>query len=235
MFLIRKSHGPAKASNGAIGRALSRLREQRQRRTARIGFIVDATGSREAGWEEAQTVQGRMFQAVSDIGRVAVRLVHFGGNHMSDHGWNSNAAGLAAAMAAVRCQSGLTQIIPSLQCFVDGDRADAVILVGDAFEEEAVEAFQLLPFLNAAGTRIFAFFEGDNRAAEAVFRRLAEETGGRFARLGEDLPLGDLCEGVALLAAGGSRAVNKLKNDKARQLLLGGPARRAQEENTDAR
>ncbi len=127
-----------------------------------------------------------MFQAVSDIGRVAVRLVHFGGNHMSDHGWNSNAAGLAAAMAAVRCQSGLTQIIPSLQCFVDGDRAEAVILVGDAFEEEAVEAFQLLPFLNAAGTRIFAFFEGDNRAAEAVFRRLAEETGGRFARLGEN-------------------------------------------------
>ena len=57
-----------------------------------------------------------------------------------------------------------------------------------------------------------------------MFRRLAEETGGKFARFGEDLPLGALCEGVALLTAGGDQAVKRLGNKKVRQLLLTGPS-----------
>lgn len=214
-----------KTMGKSLTRAVARAKADRQR--VRIGFIVDATASRDAAWEQAQTVQGRMFQAVAGLGRVSLRLVHFGGSALTDHGWSEDTSRLAARMAAVRCRQGLTQVLPALRAFVDdGEKADAVILVGDAFEEEPDEALLLCQALRMRGIKVFAFFEGDLQAAEDQFRLIAETTGGRFARLGDDLPLADLCEGVALLAAGGENAVRRLTNERARQLLLTGPTGR---------
>lgn len=229
MLPLKKTAAALPAKSGAFTRALERFREQRKAdsRITRIGFIVDATGSRHATWEQAQTVQGRMFQAVAGLGRVSLRLVHFGGGVLTDHGWSEDTGRLAARMAAVRCHAGQTQVLPALRAFADdGERADAVILVGDAFEEEPDEALLLCQALRQRGIRVFAFFEGDLRAAEDQFRLIAETTGGRFARLGDDLPLADLCEGVALLAAGGEKAVRRLGNERARRLLLTGPSDR---------
>lgn len=224
MFPIRKIKANTPARSGAFARAVERMRAA-SRPGTRIGFIIDATGSREAGWEQAQTAQGRMFDAVAGFGKVSLRLVHYGGGGLTDHGYSEDAIGLAAAMAAVRCRRGLTQILPALEALrIDDVRPEAIIIVGDAFEEDADALARALPFIRQAGIRIFSFFEGENRAAEFVFRRMAEETGGRFARLGDGLPLGDLCAGVALLAAGGSKAVKRLKNERARRLLLGGPS-----------
>lgn len=214
-----------KTMGKSLTRAVARAKADRQR--VRIGFIVDATGSREKSWEQAQTVQGRMFQSVADLGRVSIRLVHFGGGELIDHGWSADTHELAAHMAAVRCRTGGTQILQALRAFLgDTDQADAIILVGDAFEEDAHDAERLALSLRAAGIKVFSFFEGDLRQAQEVFRKLAEITGGRFAMLGDDLPLGDLCEGVALLAAGGEKAVRRLKNERARRLLLTGPSSR---------
>lgn len=228
MFLTKKSSAmPPRA--GAIARALCRLREAQAPapRPVRIGFIIDATGSREAGWQQAQRAQRRIFSAVAGLGAVMLRLQHFGGGELTDHGWRDDSMELAAAMAAVRCRTGLTQILPALQSFIGEDKpAAAVILVGDSFEENPDPIAGMLPFLRAGGTRIFAFFEGNDAHAEAVFRRMAEGTNGRFARLSTDLPLVDLCEGVALLAAGGRRAIKQLKNERARRLLLAAPAPR---------
>lgn len=229
MLPSRKSQAHALAQRGAFGRALQRFQEKRakDKRIVHIGFVVDATASRQETWERAQTVQGRMFQAVAGLGRVSLRLVHFGGGELIDHGWSKDASWLAARMAAVRCRQGLTQVVPALRGFVDdGEKADAVILVGDAFEEEPGEALMLSHTLRMRGIRVFAFFEGGLQAAEDQFRLIAETTGGRFARLGDDLPLADLCEGVALLAAGGEKAVRRLTNERARRLLLTGPADR---------
>ncbi len=186
------------AKRGAFGRALERFREKRKAdgRIVRIGFIVDATASRVRTWEEAQIAQGRMVRAVAGIGRVAVRLVHFGGGQLTDYEWSADTRALARKMAAVRCRMGLTQIIPALQLFMEDELApNAVILVGDAFEEDAAALAPLLASLRARQIRVFAFFDGEAGFSEDIYRKIAMETGGRFARLGDDLPLGDLCEG----------------------------------------
>jgi len=75
---------------------------------------------------------------------------------------------------------------------------------------------------------MFSFIEGDGLTANAVFKKLTYDTGWKFARFGADLPLGDLCEGVALLTSGGTKALRRLKNEKARLLLAGPSAKYAQ-------
>jgi len=160
---------------------------------------------------------------------LSLRLLHFGGNELTDHGWQEDPRHLAAKMAAVRCASGLTQILPALEHFLDdtAPTASAIILIGDCFEECSEEGEHIARLLAAQKIKVFSFLEGDDGTAQAVFKRLAEVTGGRFAQFGGALPLGDLCEGVALLTAGGNRAVKHLKNERVAQLLLTGPARNA--------
>lgn len=212
-------------STGAFMRAMKRFRTTRER--VHIGLIIDATSSRAKTWEQAQKIQMRMFGRITGLGRLSLRLVHFGGYEVVDHGWQSDPKRLAAKMAAVRCVSGLTQILESLEYFIDDatPRANAIILIGDCFEECSEEAEHVARRLAARKTKVFSFLEGnEDPVAEAVFKRLAAVTGGKFARLGAELPLGDLCEGVALLAAGGEKAVKRLSNQKAQRLLLGGPS-----------
>jgi hypothetical protein len=122
----------------------------------------------------------------------------------------------------------MTQILPALEAFLDDpeEPASAIILIGDAFEEDSDEADHIARLLAQKNIRVFSFLEGDHGTAEIVFQRLAAATCGKFARFGSDLPLADLCEGVALLTSGGAKAVKRLQNAKARQLLLAGPAKR---------
>lgn len=207
--------------SGAIGRALERLAaKQAQARTVRIGLIVDATGSRQASWEDAQRVQGRMLESLGRTGRVLLRLIYFGGGELTACAWSSDHAALSAHMAAVRCRKGHTQILDGLRRFLrEGEEAESIILVGDAFEEDAGSAELLAALLRDSGAKIFAFLEGDDAHAARIFRKLAEATGGRFARLGAELPLGALCEGVVLLTAHGREGLRRLKHEKARLLL----------------
>jgi hypothetical protein len=226
---ITRSRGSAAAKQGAFARALERMREKRmeREREVRIGLIVDATGSREASWEQAQVAQARVFDALARLHKASLRLVHYGGGEIIAHGYAEDATELAARMAAVRCHQGLTQILPALRVMqFDDVRPEVIIVVGDAFEEDADELAHTLPFIKDMGIRIYALFEGENLAAERAFRLMAEKTGGRFARLGEDMPLTDLCEGIALLVGGGARAVKRIGNKSVRTLLLSGPETR---------
>jgi len=78
--------------------------------------------------------------------------------------------------------------------------------------------------LKDKGIKVFSFIKGDDWTAQSIFQRIAEITGGRFAKFGDALPLADLCEGVALLTSGGKKALRRLKNEKAR-LLLSAPSK----------
>ncbi|UEM04743.1 hypothetical protein JL101_004690 [Skermanella rosea] len=212
------------SGKGALRRALERFaeREAQRRRVTRIGFLIDATASRASSWEQAQ-----MFRSVQKLGRLAVRLVRFGGGRLTDDGWFDDPQKAAAAMARVRCQSGVTQILPGLAAFLDAPpemRPSAIILIGDSFEEDAREAERVGAALRNAGIRVFSFLEGDDGTARAVFGGLARLTGGRFAALGAELPLHALCEAVALLTAGGAKALARLPDGPAKRLLLAGPS-----------
>lgn len=206
----------------ALTRAVAAFKAQR--RPVHIGMIIDATGSREESWEQAQTAQLRMFKDLGGLKALQLRLLQFGGGKLTDYGWQGDALKAAKKMAAVRCRQGLTQFIPALEAFAaDGKKADALILIGDAFEES--DNVALLPSWNLRdrGTRVFCFREGDDPVAASAFSTIAETTGGRSIKLGDELPLADLCSGAALLAAGGQDALKRLPNAKARQLLLPPP------------
>lgn len=222
---------PTIKSTNAAPSAFQRARERfaARKRPARIGFLVDATGSRFDTWENAQCTQARMFRLAGQLRALSLRLVHYGGGQLIDHGWMDSPRDVAAAMASVRCEQGLTQILQGLCAFqhdAPESRADAIILIGDCFEEDASQAQQVALALKQAGIRVFCFLEGPDWTAERVFRRIAEITGGKFAKFGSELPLPDLCQGVALLTAGGPKALKRLENKRARQLLLTGPSRR---------
>jgi hypothetical protein len=130
-------------------------------------------------------------------------------------------------MAKVKCRTGLTQTIQGLECFIDEkpeNRAGAIILIGDSFEEDIINAAKTAALLKTKNIKVFSFIEGDDWTAHSVFQNLAATTGGKFAKFGDDLPLGALCEGVALLTSGEEKALTQLKNDKVR-LLLAGPSK----------
>jgi hypothetical protein len=166
-----------------------------------------------------------MFASVSGIGAMALRLVHFGGGALTDHGWMNSAQEVATAMNKVECVTGLTQYLPALRAFLDdGDRPDAIILIGDMFEEDTSEIAGIAQVLSDAGVKLFTFLEGDDQNAASIFHLLSFHTHGTFARFGTQLPLRDLCEGVALLTAGGQTALKRLENKKVQRLLLNGPS-----------
>lgn len=205
----------------AFRRATTRYSEALK--PAHLGFIIDATGSRAGTWEVAQAAQRRLFAATRRIRRLKVRLIRFGGNEIVDHGWQDDPGQITRLMAGVRCRGGLTQYLPSLQGFLD-QSADsgpsAIILIGDCFEEDSDEAARMAGVLKRADIRLFCFQEGSDGFAGNVFRMFARVTGGRYARLGADLPLAELCEGVALLTAGGRPAVAALSDSRTKQVLL---------------
>ncbi|MEW8092424.1 MAG: hypothetical protein AB2784_22700 [Candidatus Thiodiazotropha endolucinida] len=211
-----------------LKRAITRYKTRAAaKRGVRIGFIIDATASRRKTWEEAQVIQARMFKATQDISALNLRLVHYGGENLNDLGWESDVRKIAAHMAAVRCERGLTQINDALRLFLDEapeDKADAIILIGDSFEEDSDDTAHLTKQLKRQKIKIFSFIDGDDLTGTTVFEKLATNTGGTFAQFGEDLPLAALCEGVALLTSGGRKALRHLKNEKAR-LLLSGPSK----------
>ncbi|MBU0800486.1 MAG: VWA domain-containing protein, partial [Alphaproteobacteria bacterium] len=71
-----------------------------------IGYIIDATGSRQSTWAQAQTIQRTMFDNVKSMGAMQLRLIHFGGGELKDLGWKQDPAAVASAMSAVECESG---------------------------------------------------------------------------------------------------------------------------------
>lgn len=214
--------------NNVIARAIGRYKERAElKRGARIGFLIDATASREHRWEQAQVIQAKMFRSASGLNALKLRLVYFGGNQLSKLNWDNDEHKIAAHMAAVRCRAGLTQIIEGLESFIDEvpeHGASAIILIGDSFEEDSALAKKTATLLKEKGIKVFSFIEGDDWTAHSVFKNLATVTGGKFAKFGDELPLDELCQGVALLTSGGKKALSRLENKNVR-LLLAGPSK----------
>ncbi len=213
-----------KGRKNLLARVMVRYQERAAiARGTRIGFLIDATASRENTWAQAQMIQANMFRSASGLKSLKLRLVYFGGNQLTKLEWSDNARLIAARMTKVRCDAGLTQITKGLEAFIDEKpeyRAGAIILIGDSFEEDVIKAERIAAILRNKNIKVFSFIEGEDQTAHCVFKNLAIVTGGKFAKFGNELPLGDLCEGVALLTSGGKKALAQLKNEKVRRLLL---------------
>ena len=142
-----------------------------------------------------------------------VQLVFYRGfNECKASRWLSNGTSLHAAMRAVFCVGGETQIARILRhSFKEAEvhRIGALVFVGDAMEEKLDELCALAGKLALRGVPVFVFHEGSDPTAARAFKEIARLTSGAYCRFDANSAdeLRALLGAVAAYAAGGRRAL----------------------------
>lgn len=204
--------------------AMPKVRPAAER--GRLLFAMDATMSRQPTWDRACKLQGEMFLATRDIGGLDVQLVFFRGfGELKKSPWVSDAGALLRLMSSVSCRGGYTQIERVLELALKetGERkVDAVVYVGDCCEEEADRLCHLAGRLGVLGVPVFLFHEGGDPIAAMAFREMARLSGGAYAPFdaGSADQLKDLLRAVAVYAAGGRSALQRIAGASARSARL---------------
>jgi len=182
-------------------------------RRGRLIFSLDATASREPTWDRACHIQGSMFQETAALGGLDVQLVFYRGfGECKASKWQSDPKELGRVMTGVRCLGGQTQIAKVLKHAVketEQRKVDALIFVGDAFEEDIDAVCHVAGQLGVLGVPAFLFHEGGNPIAIRAFEQIARLTGGAacpFDGASADR-LRDLLSAVAIYATGGRQAL----------------------------
>jgi hypothetical protein len=194
----------------------------------RLIFALDATMSRQATWDLAQSLQARMFQAAADLGGLDVQLVYFRGfNECRASRFVSGGKGLADLMAKIDVRGGTTQIGKVLSHARDEARrarVGALVFVGDAMEESVDRLLTVAGELAIAGVKAFMFQEGADPNALRAFREIARLTGGAYGAFDANAAhrLEGLLRAAAAYAAGGKAGLEaQALQDDAARLLLG--------------
>jgi hypothetical protein len=97
-------------------------------------------------------------------------------------------------------------------------QVNALVLVGDAFEESVDE---VCIEARGLGVPCFLFQEGDDPTVGWVYNKIAKITNGAASRFdaGAAQRLGDLLRAVAAFAAGGLKALTTQQSEASRLLL----------------
>jgi hypothetical protein len=194
----------------------------------RLIFALDATMSRQPTWDAACQLQGEMFREAAAIGGLEVQLVYYRGfNECRASGWVKEGTRLAGLMTAITCRGGRTQIgkiLAHARRETEKAKAQALVFVGDAMEEQVDDLAAAAGELGLRGVPAFMFQEGDDRVAEQAFREIARLTHGAYCRfdVGAAHQLRELLRAAAAYAAGGMRALSDLSARRATgaQVLL---------------
>lgn len=192
----------------------------------RLIFSMDATASREPSWDQACQVQGQMFLETAALGGLDVQLVYYRGfSECKASRWVDNPSDLVRLMSGVFCLAGQTKIGRVLRHAVkecEQRRVNALVFVGDAFEEDLDEIGQIAGQLGILGVRAFLFQEGHKPEAERAFRHIAALTKGAHCRFDQQSPdqLRELLGAVAAYAAGGRRALADLSKRSGKGVKL---------------
>jgi hypothetical protein len=204
-FLARVAATPAVKSAGGRGRLL---------------FAMDATASREPSWDQACHLQAEMFHATDGLGGLEVQLVFFRGfGECKSSPWVWTSDELVRRMTKVRCLGGRTQLRKILRHAIretDVKRVNALVFVGDCFEEDIDAVCDLAGELGVRGVPAFMFQEGNDPIATNAFRQIAKLTGGAHCSfdLSSAQQLRDMLSAVAVFAAGGRRALEDYSSKK---------------------
>jgi hypothetical protein len=203
------------------GRALARADR------GRLIFALDATLSRQRTWDLAQALQAKMFDAAADVGGLDVQLVYFRGHgECRASRFVGEGQGLAGLMSRIDVRGGTTQwgkVLTHARNEASAARVGAVVMVGDAMEENADALCGLAGELALLNVKAFAFQEGDDPRARSTFQDIARLTGGAYGAFdaGAAARLAALLRAAAAYAAGGRAALEKLaqREPEARPLL----------------
>ena len=210
-FLAKVAATPVVHSAGGRGRLL---------------FALDATASRERSWDQACHLQAEMFHATDALGGLEVQLVFFRGyGECKSSPWVSTSDDLVRRMTKVRCLGGRTQIRKVLRHTMretDEKKVNALVYVGDCFEEDIDQVCDLAGELGVRGVPAFVFQEANDPIATGAFKQIARLTGGAHCSfdLSSAQQLKDLLSAVAVFAAGGRPALENMSGagDAVRQI-----------------
>lgn len=195
----------------------------------RLIFAMDATMSRQPTWDLALGLQADMFSAVKAVGGLDVQLVYFrGAGECRASKWVRDPDALARLMTTVSVAGGLTQVgkvLSHARQEAEQKKVNALVYVGDAFEEDIDPVCGRAGELALHGVPVFLFQEGTNAAATRAFREIARLTGGAHCRFdqGSAAQLRELLTAVAVYAAGGRAALEdygRAARGRGAQLLL---------------
>lgn len=200
-------------------------------RPGRLVFAVDATASRQPSWDRACALTGEMFLATAELGGIAVSLAYWRGHlEFAATPFLTDGAELARRMSGVTCLGGQTQILRALRharTETQREKVAALVLVGDAVEEDVDALCHEAGQLGLRGTPVFCFHEGDSAVAATAFRQIAKVSGGAYAPFDSTAAeaLRDLLRAVAVFAAGGRAALARLSGPAAARIAgqLPGP------------
>jgi len=187
----------------------------------RLIFALDATMSRQATWDLAQTLQAGMFDAAAKVGGLDVQLVYFRGrDECRASRFVSEGRGLADLMSRISVAGGLTQIRRVLNHAAAEARrgkVGALVFVGDAMEENVDALAHAAGELSLLGCKAFMFQEGDDPRAAAAYKEIARVTGGAYGAFdaGAAARLEALLKAAAAYAAGGRGALEALAKQSA--------------------
>ena len=193
--------------------AAARLPARSESGRGRLIFALDATMSRQATWDMAQSVQGRMFATAAAHGGLDVQLVYYRGfSECKASRFVAGGQSLASLMTKIGVGAGQTQIEKVLSHVLDETRntpVRALVFVGDAMEESLDVLAGLAAEIGLLGVKAFLFQEGRDSVAEQAFRKIALLTGGAYATFDLSSPerLVALLTAAAAYAAGGRRAL----------------------------
>ena len=224
---------PANASEGEVADFIARMKTLAPAQTqgrGRLIFAMDATMSREPTWDLALGLQAEMFRAVKNIGGLDVQLVYFrGAGECRASKWVADPDALARLMTTVRCMGGHTQIGKVLVHAVreaEDKKVAAMVYVGDAMEERIDDLCARAGQVGLLGVPVFLFQEGGDPAVARTYKEIARLTKGAYCRFdaGSAQQLRDLLSAVAVYAAGGRKALQRLSDQTGSagaRLLLG--------------
>lgn len=182
-------------------------------RRGRLIFALDATMSRQPTWDSAVQIQAEMFQEAGKVGGLDVQLLYYRGfGECRASKWVSDTKGLADLMSGIQVRGGHTQIgkvLAHARRETNRQRVQAMVFVGDAFEEDADAICARAGELGLLGVPVFVFQEGRDTKVERVFREVARLTRGAYARFDQNAvhELAALLRAVAVYAAGGRKAL----------------------------
>lgn len=182
-------------------------------RRGRLIFALDATASREPTWDRACHIQAEMFHETAALGGLDVQLVFYRAfGECKSSKWHSDPDALGRVMTGVSCLGGHTQIRKVLSHAIKesrDDRVDAVVFVGDAFEEDIDRVCHVAGELGVLGVPVFLFHEGGDPIAAKAFQQIARLTRGAYCPFDSASAdrLKDLLAAVAVYAAGGRKAL----------------------------
>ncbi len=218
-----------KASQANVDAFLDKVRltpvGRKPGRPGRLLFAMDATASREPTWDMAARIQGEMFQETAALGGLEIQLAYYRGFGEFKAGqWTTDEKALLDQMTSVFCLAGQTHIERVLAHAINETRErkiDALVFVGDCFEEDIDQVGKTAGELGLMGVPVFMFHEGADPIAAFAFQQIAKLTNGAYCQFDANSAqmLKDLLSAVAVYAAGGPPALEDMAKKRGGEVL----------------